>query len=67
MLIWTIYIILTNEEILVPPSRRLCNASYIAWMVAYNLSLIVTFAIVQYYTGTKLPSLENYKQLRLFL
>ena len=48
---WCVFYILINEKLLVPPSRRLCNLSYIIWMIVYNLSLIVSYAGIQYYTG----------------
>ena len=46
-----IWIGLLNEGLLTMPSRRLCNLSYIIWMVVYNMMLLVLFSGVQYITG----------------
>lgn len=51
VLLWSVFVILTNEAILVPPSRRLCNLSYVIWMVAYNMMLIVSYASIQFSAG----------------
>ena len=49
--LWSLFIVLINEDYLTLPSRRLCNLTYVIWMAAYNLSLISLFSGVEILTG----------------
>ena len=51
MVFWALFIFSINEGYLILPSRRLCNISYIIWMVAYNLTLILLYAGIEIFTG----------------
>ena len=51
MVLWTLFVVSVNEGYLILPSRRLCNISYIIWMVAYNLTLILLYAGIEIFTG----------------
>ena len=51
LILWSLFIFSINEGYLILPSRRLCNFSYIIWMVGYNLTIILLFAGIQILTG----------------
>lgn len=51
LVLWSLFILVINENILILPSRRVCNLSYIIWMVLYNMTLIIWFAGVDIITG----------------
>merc|ERR1711862_1030483 len=53
LFLWALLNYSLNEGYLILPSRRLCNISYIAWMVAYNLSIILLYAGIEIFTGIK--------------
>lgn len=52
VIFWSLFIIAINEELVILPSRRLCNLSYIIWMVIYNMTLIIWFSGVDLMTET---------------
>ncbi len=48
---WSLFVVLTNEGLVPPSSRRVCNLTYVVWMVLYNLTLMTWFSGVQLLTG----------------
>jgi phosphatidylinositol glycan class W len=59
MVFWTLFVVSVNEGYLILPSRRLCNISYIIWMVAYNLTLILLYAGIEIFTGKYYRTVAN--------
>ena len=47
-----LWICCLNEEMMSLPSRRLCNLTYIIWMIVYNMMLLILFAGIQWLTST---------------